>query len=415
MKGRITKVAVDRLQAGTELHDTEVVGFIARCLPSGLTSYAFRYRVNGNRSMVALGLHGSITADEARTLAKQRAGDVAHGIDPAAVRVAARVKIVVDATRMVNAVLDEHVKRHVAGLKSADVITSAFDRLVRPAMGDKLIYDLKRSDIVDMLDEVEDECGPSMADHVLAYVRKAFNWQMARENDWVSPIIRGMNRLDPKERRRKRILTDEEIRDVWLAAERAAQRNDEPRAPSCFPQFIALLFLTAQRRSAVAQWHSDAINGESWIIPGDDYKNGETQLVPITSAIDSRLPLRKGFMVSSDGGKTGFAGFSKAKTAIDVEIAAVRKVDGRKPMPHWVFHDIRRTSRSIMSRYATPDIAERVLGHALPGVRGVYDHYEYADEKRLALEALAAHVLGVVHPDPRKIVPLRGYVSTSGA
>jgi hypothetical protein len=56
-----------------------------------------------------------------------------------------------------------------------------FDRLVRPAIGLKSIYLLKRSEIVGMLDEIEDRNGPVMADHVLAYVRKAFNWQATRD------------------------------------------------------------------------------------------------------------------------------------------------------------------------------------------------------------------------------------------
>ena len=45
-----------------------------------------------------------------------------------------------------------------------------------------------------------------------------------------------------------------------------------------------------------------------------------------------------------------------------------------------------------MSAYTTPDHAERVIGHIVPGVRGVYDLYEYVDEKRAALDKLAAHI-----------------------
>ena len=68
-------------------------------------------------------------------------------------------------------------------------------------------------------------------------------------------------------------------------------------------------------------------------------------------------------------------------------------------MPHWVHHDLRRTARSLMSRAGVlPDIAERVLGHAILGVRGTYDCYEYFDEKREALEKLAALIERILHP-----------------
>ncbi len=38
------------------------------------------------------------------------------------------------------------------------------------------------------------------------------------------------------------------------------------------------------------------------------------------------------------------------------------------------------------------DIAERVLGHVIPGVRGVYDRHEYLAEKQDALDKLAVLV-----------------------
>ena len=60
-------------------------------------------------------------------------------------------------------------------------------------------------------------------------------------------------------------------------------------------------------------------------------------------------------------------------------------------MPRWVLHDLRRTARSLMSRAGVPsDIAERVLGHAIGGVRAVYDRHDFLVEKADALEKLAA-------------------------
>ena len=68
-------------------------------------------------------------------------------------------------------------------------------------------------------------------------------------------------------------------------------------------------------------------------------------------------------------------------------------------MPHWVTHDLRRTARSLMSRAGVrPDIAERVLGHAIPGVEGVYDRHSYNAEKADALEKLATLVAAAVNP-----------------
>ena len=106
-------------------------------------------------------------------------------------------------------------------------------------------------------------------------------------------------------------------------------------------------------------------------------------------------------------GKTHFSGFSKAKAALDLEITKLRKADGRAKMPRWTLHDLRRTGRTLMGRIGAPDDhIERCMGHAIPGVRGVYDCYEYLDEKRKAFEALAGLVKLILDPPAGNVVQI---------
>src|SRR5262249_19231782 len=81
--------------------------------------------------------------------------------------------------------------------------------------------------------------------------------------------------------------------------------------------------------------------------------------------------------------------------------------DAKLPdMPPWTLHDLRRTARSLMSRAGVrPDIAERVLGHAIKGVEGVYDRHAYLDEKADALAKLADLIERIVNG---VVVPMRG-------
>ena len=124
-------------------------------------------------------------------------------------------------------------------LRSAEEVERVFDKYVRPRIGTKSIYDLRRRDIVEMLDAIEDENGPVMADRTLAHVRKAFNWQAARDDTFVPPIVRGMSRARPAaERARKRILDDQDIRDLWKAL-------DTAKVPACYPAYVRTLLLTA--------------------------------------------------------------------------------------------------------------------------------------------------------------------------
>lgn len=89
---------------------------------------------------------------------------------------------------------------------------------------------------------------------------------------------------------------------------------------------------------------------------------------------------------------------SQRKDEID---ALLRK---RLPkMKHWVHHDLRRTARTLMTASGvSEDHAERVIGHKIGGVRGVYNRWDYFNEKARALELLAEVVGKIVGHSKRK-------------
>jgi integrase len=300
--------------------------------------------------------------------------------------------------------LDMFVERYCRKekeLKSADQYANTFRRLVAPDIGDLPVFGegrLRRSHIVDMLDEIEDESGPVMADRTLAYVRKAFNWFAARNEDFTNPIVKGLRQVGTNSR--NRILDDDELRDLWAALDIVEN------VPDCYPRFVKSLLLTTTRRNEAALMNSSELDGSDWTIPADRYKTKLDHLIPLSAAARELIGDKpKGangnswFVFTTTSGAKGFSGFSKAKRELDKAIAQVRTEAGRDPLPHWVLHDLRRTGRSLMSRAGVPsDHAERCLGHVIGGVGGVYDRYAYRDEKRAAFEALAVLVSRILNP-----------------
>jgi integrase len=398
MRGKITIGTVEALKPGELLSDATLPGFVARCQPSGKVSYFYRFRdkSTGKKHWMGIGQHGQITPARARELAKIEAGRVAGKINPLAEQRAERAEAAKAARaeeNTVDAVLDEFIKRHSGKLRSADQVSGAFDRHVRPAIGSVSIYDLKRRDIVKMLNKVADEAGPVMADRVLAHLRKALNWQSISDDDFSSPIVRGMARTKPKERARDRVLADDEIRDIWKALETA-------KVPACYPAFVKMLLLTATRRNEAADMQAAEIESDVWTIPAERYKSKRDHVVPLTTQARALIGAEpKGFAFSTTGGAQPFSGFSKAKAALNKEIAKVRKAAGRGKIERWTLHDLRRTARSLMPRVGVDaDIAERCIGHAIGGVRETYDRYEYLEEKRQAFEALAGLVDRILDP-----------------
>jgi integrase len=407
MKQMINKSSVDALKIGEVAVDTKIDGFVARKLPSGKVSYGYRYRDHTRtQRWLSLGVHGQsgTTAETARAKAKVIQGSVAAGKDPMAEKQAAKdkaEKAKLAGKNTVNAVLDLFIARHVKNLRSAKTVERCLEVYVRPRIGSKSIYGLKRRDIVEMLDAIEDADRAVTADRVLAYVRKAFNWYAARDDEFTPPIVRGMARTKPSERARTRALADDEICSLWAALE-------STDSPEPFRAMVRVLLLTAQRKNEIGLMRAEEIDGDTLVIPAERYKTGVPNAVPLTEEARRWIGDRKaGFMFSSTGGKKPFNGYSKAKGQLDAVIAKQRKAAKLKPMPDWRLHDLRRTARSLMSRAGvSSDVAEMVLGHKLSGVRGVYDRHSYAVEKRDALERLATLIGRILNPPTGNIIQM---------
>jgi integrase len=393
-----------------EIHDGNGLYLVIQ--PSGAKSWAYRYRVEGKSRKLTLGtlLVGkadedadgalpALSVSEARQRASAAAVRVQRGGDP----VFEKKRKEARANNTVNALLDAFVADHVSGLRSGDQIARAFNVYVRPRIGAKSIYDLKRSDVTSLLNEVKEEHGPVMADRVLAHIRKAFNWQMVQDDEFKSPIVRGMAKTKPKERARKGVLADDEIRDIWKAL-------DQTDFPACYPRYVKSLLLAVTRRNESANMHADEIDGDLWTIPAERYKNKRDHVIPITSALRLLIGEKpKGYVFSTTHGEKPFSGFSKSKAELDRTTAKIRKAEGRPAMKQWQLHDLRRTGRSLMSRAKVEsDHAERCMGHVIGGVRETYDRYEYLEEKRAAFEKLAGLLAVILNPPADNVVALRG-------
>ena len=346
---------------------------------SGHRSFVVQYRANGKsrRMTFKADSQGGLTLDKARREARAVIGAVTKGADP----IAERRKSNRAGQNTLRAVAEEYIKRDGRKLRSIADRRAALERLVFPVLGTWQIEDIRRSDVTRLLDKIEDERGPVMADHILAYLRKIMNWHAKRSDDFESPIVRGMARTKPKERRRQRTLDDAELRAIWRAVE---------EHPSAFGRLVQFLLLTATRRNEAARMKREEVSGKDWTIPPARYKTGLELLVPLSPlalAVLPRTPDIGGKFVFTTDGKRPLSGFSKFKSALDKACG----VSG------WSLHDCRRTARSLMSRAGvSSDHAELCLGHVLPGVRGTYDRHSYADEKRAAFEVLAGLINRIV-------------------
>jgi integrase len=382
--------------------DQERPGFGLMVTAGGHRSYVVQYRA-GRRSK-RMHLKDGLTLSEARKEARALLGAVAKGGDP----LGERRKIEVRTSNTLESIAEEYFEREGSRLRTIGDRRTVLKRLVLPKLGARQIGDITRTDIVRLLDKVEDENGPVMADHVLAYLRRLMSWHSGRSDDFRSPIVRGMTRTKPSQRRRQRILSDDELRAIWKAA---------GASPSVFAHLVRFLLLTATRRNEAAHMRSAEVSGEQWTVPQERYKTGLELVIPLSPAAVAALAaipkIGKGELVFTTDGKRTIGGFSKFKRDFDQKVLAeLRKMDPEAELPRWTLHDLRRTARSLMSRAGVPsDHAERTLGHVLPGVRGTYDRHAYYDEKKRAFDALAVLIDRIVNPQAGSVVPIRSFAT----
>lgn len=149
-----------------------------------------------------------------------------------------------------------------------------------------------------------------------------------------------------------------------------------------------------------------------WAVPPERYKTKRWKFVPLSKAaldlIEDQPKLDNCDFVFLSRARTPFSAFGKSKSALDAAVLdAMRKQatdagavpEKIKPLPNWTLHDLRRTAKTLMaSAGVRPDISERVLGHVIAGVEGVYDRHSYEAEKRDALEQLASLVERILTP-----------------
>jgi integrase len=426
---KLTRAFVERAKVGpgqerTTYWDTVLPKFGLEITAAGSKSYVVSYRVGRGRHAPRrqMTIDGTLEPDKARQQARKIHGAVAQGRDPlgeqrtAAKKAANSLKSICEAFLARKGGMERHDDGSVTfkdtrELRSAPRILDDFERLVYPEkIAGWSVDAIKRRQLNDLFDKVEDERGVVMADRLRSYLSSVFSWHAARDDDFASPFVRRMARTKPRERARDHTLDDDAIRIVEKVA-------GELKTP--FARLMQFLLRTGARRNEASALTWDEISSADWTLPAARNKAKVDLVRPLTKQVLAALPARISgckFVFSNDG-KRPLSGYSKFKRTFDAAVLAeLRKADPEaKPLPNWTLHDLRRTARSLMSRAGVPtDHAERCLGHVIGGVRGVYDRHEYYDEKQVAYEKLAAVIDRIINPPVGNVASLEERRAAAG-
>jgi integrase len=320
---------------------------------------------SGKQIWTTVGTADAIGIDQARELARA-----------AIKRIKAGGPISESAKPTVRDVADQWLERHVRSNEQRTERERGriISRYIVPRIGDQVFADVRRKDIAELLDRIEDESGKPMADGVLNTFRAISKWVQQRDESYHPPLTAGMSRVPKGEGRRKRILADDEIRAIW-------------RVEGQYGDFVRLALLTAQRREKLITLRWDDIKDDVWTIrtePREKGNPGRLALPQIALDIIRAQPMFVGnpyVFAGRNGGPTSAFGAGQYKARFD-ELCGVT---------NWRIHDLRPTARSLMARAGVQtEIAEMALGHARDELLQIYDRHSYDTEKAAALTKLAA-------------------------
>jgi integrase len=415
----LTKQIVEKTPTETArdlfVWDSKVPGFGVRIYPTGKRIYVFQYRTRrGQQRRVAIGLHGPFTVETAREVAADLYGAVRKGGDPAEEQKTATQQH----RDAIEEVIEEFMGRYMAGKGRApryiEETRRNFEKHVLPRWQGRALRSITRRDVIELLDEIVDEGKPIAANRTLAAVRKLFNWAVRRGIIEASPVT--LVEMPGAERKRERTLAPDEIRTVWAATNQLGYP---------FGHFFRMALATGQRREEVARMRTeDADEGERiWTLSSEMTKAGRAHVVPLSPlALDilgeakeaARLlfgepvDAEPATYVFTTRGDRPISGYSKAKARLDQLVATARSEAGLPDLERWTIHDLRRTVGTGLGKLGVSRfIIARVLNHADRTVTGIYDRYEYLDQKRHALEAWGQYLENLIARPGANVVSLR--------
>lgn len=380
--------------------DTEVRGFGVKATAKGAVSYIVQKSIGGRtgkRKRIVIGHYPAKPLDAARKDAGKAVSDVQSGVDIITERKQRRQTIRDNLNTELEATIDLYLARKSdPDSRYWSEVSRLLKTQVVPTLGPKLPVAAISKASVRSLIEAKEETHPGAARNMFAALRPFFKWCVERDLITSSP----MDTLSSPDviASRDRKLSETELRVFWQATE---------QMPYPFGPFYQLLLLTAQRREEVAamRWAEVDLGKGEWIIPKERTKNGKEHLVHLSpQAVEIFKKVRAdqdGGLVFTTTGETPISGYSNAKEKLDRLCARIAEESYAEFLPQifqteWRVHDLRRTAASGMAELGfQPHIVERVLNHisgAQGGLVGVYQRFDYAEERKRALHVWAKHV-----------------------
>jgi len=373
-----------------------------------------RYRFAGKQRSLVIGTYTELSLAKARAKAKEQSARVALGYDVAGEkqeRKAEALRKMEDEKHAlrVSELAAEYFERQILNRwKHPDILRRRIDKDINPAIGRLRIEEVKARDIDDMLQKIVQRGAPTVANDVLRWTRRIFDYGIRRHMLETNPTSAfEIDDAGGQEKSRERWLSREELARFLQAMPmtKGFSRQNE------LTMKLLLVFCCRKMELCGARWEEFDFNEAVWRLPAERVKNGDAIDIPIPAVALEWL--KELHQMSCNSQWVLPARKMQHRMIPHIQEStlpvALSKVKGNLPdVPNFTIHDFRRTARSHLAALGIdPVVAERCLNHRIKGVEGIYNRYQYFDERKQALELWADLLVSLERGEGYNVMPLR--------
>lgn len=356
-------------------------GMSVRISQKGKIVFQYRYRFAGKAVRMDLGSYPEMSLKSARNKLIEMRAILQTGKNPKIEQMIQKQKHQ-DVLLLSDLFEDWYQSYCVPNKKSAKEILASFNLHILPELGRYPVDSISVRVWLDILEKIAKKT-PSIAERILVNSKQMLKWAKKRElieHNVLSEIF-AKSDLNIQKNKKDRVLDDDEIKMLFIALyeSRISYRNR---------LFVELCLMFGCRNGELRKSKKTDFDFDKkiWTVPVKinkvGKKTGRKIIRPILPEMEELL--REAMSLN----KTDYLFVSGTEPishsvplSLPYNLMQYLRSKYKYEMKHWSMHDLRRTARTNFSSFTSPNIAEIMLGHSLPGEQSTYDYYDYIPEQ----------------------------------
>jgi len=373
---------------------------------SGKAYWMLRFTSNKKRKEMTLAKYIDLSLADARVAASLKMQKLRQGFDP----LIEKNRTQQGSIKIVDDLFADWQEGNVKRLKHPAIPARVYRKDIAPIIGEIKLDSVNARDIRQVITSINNSGRPSIANDALAFCKQIFNHGIKLDLLGANPASAfTVTDAGGIEKSKDRALSIEELKFFFEKARENRDSFSRDNYLAC-----ALLVVLGVRKGELTEalWQEFDLEEGKWELPKERSKSGVGIIIPLPEIV---LEWLKELQIRACGSDYVFPSRRRSKRPCmgkDTLNRAITKLFGHEAgkkkqpanqmgdMEHFTVHDLRRTCRSLLAAQGTPGhVAERCLNHKLKGVEGIYDRYDYFDERSEALIALSIRLNSFIVSD----------------